>query len=332
MISLKRSITDHERSQCLSAQVQDLLISTLESVRQYAVETDRDTVEGFRNHLGAIIKRVRACVDSQETDSLNQTRTDIRCQLRDYRDRATRYIEHLRLELKNTGTALNELLSSCQADTGSEQMLKEQVKQIRGLESARDLEDVRISARRIATAVAQCAEQIKREKDSVILQLRDEIRTLHKAMEQAERAAKADEITGCYNRAEMERLIRREMVGKRSFTVVHVWLRNFEQLRGFTPVGIMDQLAISFSKRAVSIAKGTALGRWESDVFCLIAENGAAKELSSDVMRRCSGTYACNQGDGSVTLNLQLTATLFAPPPGSDVEAVFKKIQNLKAV
>src|SRR5205823_10114422 len=109
----------------------------------------------------------------------------------------------------------------------------------------------------------QCAEQFKREKESVIVQLRDEIRTLQKSVEQAQRAARVDDLAGCYNREEAERLIRREIVSGRPTTVLHIWLRNFDLLRDLYRVGVLDQLVVSFSKRVCRLAKEAVLGRWQ---------------------------------------------------------------------
>jgi len=331
VISLKRSISDFELLQSLSAVAQDLLISTVESVRQYTVETDPAIAEQFRNHLTGTIKRLRGCLDAQEIDGLSRLRTEIRGELRDYHDRAARYVDHLRTELNNAGRALNELLATCQGDTGAERKLSDTIVQVRGLESAHSLDDVRINARRIAISIAQCAEQIKRERDSVVVQLRDEIRTLQKTVEQAQRAARVDDLTGCYNREEVERLIRREIVSGRPITVLHVWLRNFELLRDLHSVGIVDQLVVSFSKRVGRLAKEAVLGRWQSDVFCLVTDSALARDLGSDVLSKCAGKYVCMDKGVDRTVKIQLTVTHVAPQPDADIDAFVQKIESVNA-
>jgi GGDEF domain-containing protein len=331
VISLKRSISDYEVLQTLSAVARDLLISTVESVRQYAVETDPATVEQFRNHLTGTIKRLRGCLEAQDGDGLSRLRTEIRGELRDYHDRSARYVDHLRTELNNAGRALNELLATCQSDTCAEQKLSDTIAQVRGLESARSLDDVKINARRIAISIAQCAEQIKLERDSVVVQLRDEIRTLQKTVEQAQRAARVDDLTGCYNRVEVERLIRREIVSGRPITVLHIWLRNFELLRDLHSVAIVDQLVVSFSKRVGRLAKEAVLGRWQSDMFCLVSDSTAARDLGSNVLRNCAGEYVCMDKGTDRTLKIQLTVTHLAPQPGADIDAFIQKIESVNA-
>ena len=330
VISLARSITDYEGLQQLCAQTKDLLVSALESVRQYAVETDPTALDNFRAYLTVTIKNLHTYLDARDSVGVDRTRAEIRAQMRDYRDRSARYLDHLRNELHNTSKALTDLLATCQSSSGAEQKLNEQIVQVRALESASGMEDVRQSARRIAITIAQCAEELKREKDGVILQLRDEIRTLQTAVENAQRAARLDDVTGCFNREELERLIKRQIVAGHPFTVMHLWLRNFDVLRNMHSVGIMDQLAIAFSKRVTNIAKEPiVLGRWRTDVFCLVCAAGVGKSLGPALLRQCAGPYVCLDNGTSRQPKLQLTVTHLDPKGDDDVDSFVRRIESL---
>ena len=327
MISLKRSITDFERLQDLSTETQDLLLFALESVKQYAVETDPVTTSEFRERFARVIKKIRG---SDPIDGA-VLKTEIRGELRDYHERGARYIDHLRTELTSTSKALSELLTTCQSDSGAEKKLNEQVVRVRSLETARSMEDVRQTARGIATAIAQCAEQMKLERDGLVVQLRDEIRTLQKAVEDAQRAARVDDVTGCYNRQEVERLIRREMVAGRLTTVVHIWLRNFELLHDLYSVRIIDQLAISFAKRLAGIAKESAIGRWCGDIFCVVTPRQGSRDLGAEILRRCSGAYVVVHEGSDRSVKLQLVVTHLDPQPDEDVDGFLQKVELFNA-
>jgi len=307
--------------------MQDLLLFTLESVKQYAIETDPVTTAEFRDHMSRVIKKLRA----GGTDTQEATRTEIRGELRDYHDRAARYIDHLRSELTSTGKALNELLATCQSDGGAQQKLDEQVKRVRSFESAHSIDDVRRNARVIAQAIAQCAEQFKLEKESVVVQLRDEIRTLQKAVEDAQRAARVDDVTGCFNRQEMERSIKREIVAQRPVTIIHIWMKNFEALRDVYSIRIIDQLSVFFSKRVIALAKEALVGRWTNDVFCVLISRNAARDLGSEILRRCSGAYVCMHEGSERTVKVQLAVTYLDPQPDEDLDAFVQKIEFLNA-
>jgi hypothetical protein len=190
VVSLKHSLNDYERAQRLARTLTDTLMETLDSVRQYVVETDPILVEQFVLYFADVIRSTRECIKEPDEKSFREISTSVRGGLRDYRDRAGRYIDQLRASLASTTAALHEMLVAFQSDDSDiQRQMKDEITRLQSIEEITSIDAMRLAVQRSAAAFAACAVQLKREKDIVIAQLRDEIRTLHNTIDEARRAA-----------------------------------------------------------------------------------------------------------------------------------------------
>src|SRR5258708_7109145 len=210
----------------------------------------------------------------------------VRGELRDYRDRAARYIDRMREELTGANEALNEILLSIEGGGAhSEGCLKEEIGRLRSIADSSDLAEIRSRVEQSAASLQKHAEQLRREKDAVIAQLKDEIRVLHKAAEQSKRAAATDPTTGLCRRDEYETLIRRSIVADQEFSVIHVWLQNLHALSSSYSPAIMDQALTAISRRLQNVVPPeSVLSRWRSDVICVTEPNALAKRVAGEIL------------------------------------------------
>ncbi len=297
------------------------------------VETDRDSVAQFREHVARLIGKIKSAdgypLAPLDTDLV----ATVRGELRDYRDRAARYIDRMREELAAANNALNEILLSIEdGDAHSEDHLKEEIGRLRSIANSSNLAEVRSRVEQSAASLEKHAEQLRREKNAVIAQLKDEIRALHKAAEESKRAAAIDPRTGLCRRDEYEKLIRRSIVADEQFTVIHVWLQNLHPLGASYSQAIMDQALLAISKRLQNVVPPeSVISRWRSDVICVTAPNVLAKRVAGEMLNSVGGKYICMEDGVAHTLHLHVVVTCAAVTVRQDADAFILKLDSLTA-
>lgn len=320
-------MNEYDRAQTLASALRAAFVAALNAARQYAIRTDPASVEEFRSQLAAIVRQVEQSMNDLDESRLDSHSTAIHDALRIYHDRAQRYIEDLHSSLTATSDVLRVMVEALQSgDSDAEKDLKSEIVRLRSVDKLTNLEEVRAYVRKSVESLASCADQLRREKDVVIAQLRDEIRTLQNSMEESARAAAMDPATGTYQRKDFERLIQREIVRGQAVTVIRLWLKNIQTLAACNPI---DQILAAFCKRAHEVVSAEAMGRWQENVFCVLLPSAAAKAAAAALAQKCAGIYAYMDGDAPRTLHLQLAVASLTCPAGGDVEAFVKKIDAL---
>jgi GGDEF domain-containing protein len=217
-------------------------------------------------------------------------------------------------------------------DGGSEHRLQDEISRLQSAMHFNSLMEIRAGVRRSLESLSGCVEQLRREKDSVIAQLKDEIRTLHRAAEQTRHVAEVDPTTGVHKREEFVKLVRREIVASRAIGVVHILVRNLHEMSGSHSSSVVDQLLVAFCKRLRNVAPLDAtLSRWTSDAFCIVLQAAHAQKVAAEVLGSCAGRYSCMEGGVSRTLYIQVQTTCAYPQSHEDPDDFLRKLENLHA-
>lgn len=332
MISIKRSLHDYERAQFLVSGLTETVRALLENMRHYAVEPDATLTEQFRAWVDRLTQQFEACVAEPDEQSFQQIRTSVRAGLRDYHDRVERYIGELRERLAATMAAMNEMLASlASGDSDGESRLKEEIAKLTSLQQSNNLDEMRAGLHSSIVSLSTCIREMRHEKDLVIGQLRDEIRTLQHSLEEARRAATTDAITGVYNKQAFQEGLLRELSAGCNTTVLAITLRNLRSLTGWYPSEIIDQLLAAVTKRVRNIIpEETLLGRWEENVFCALLPSTAAEDVVKQLTRQTGGNYVCFDGAEARTLSLQVEVTAHSSRDGADAAAMVDILDRLR--
>lgn len=304
----------------------------LDSVSQYVVETDAASVTQFRKHLARLIGVLRAAEET--AGALDpQLAPSFRAEMRDYHNRTKRFLDALRAELAQTAEALNSVLQAVEdGGAGTEDRLKQELENLRSVRESNDLSDLKRRLGQSISAITRYLEQLRREKDAVIAQLKDEIRSLHTCAEQARRAAVVDPSTGFYRRDEFENVVRREVVGGREIGIVHIWLRNLHTLVAMHPPGVVDQALIELSRRLkLLVPAESVLARWRSDVICAIVPVPFVKRVSQEAANSIVGRYVCTDAGVAQDLYIQAVVTSTVSTARDDSDAFLQKVDRLAA-
>lgn len=269
MISLKRSLDEYDVLNTVLSTSVGAIVGMLEAIRQYSIETDPAAIQQLRSDLACITERVRTVMTAPQDVVISAVPADVRGALRDYRDQALVYLDRLRSDLEGTADALHQLLSTMQGDgSDSEHALEKEIASLRDAASLPHLDSIREAIRRSAGILSGCVERLRQEKNSVIVQLQGEIQTLQQSLDRVQRAATVDASTGVYKKEEFVRLLRREVVSQAEVGVLHIRLRNLQQLKASNSEPVLRCLVTAFAKRLKSkVTVQAVAGRWDEDVF-----------------------------------------------------------------
>jgi len=325
--------TDGQRAESMALEATETLLAALASLRQYVVETDPSVVEQFRLWADTLIAMVQECRDDPNVRSYDEVRTSLRGGLRDYRDRAERYINELRDRLATTTVAIKGVVGTLQAgDSPGEAQIKEQLVRLGSIKESRSLEQMRAGVTQAAMSLAGSMAQLKQEKDAVIAQLSSEIQALQSSLDKARRAAKMEVITELCGRQEFEELVKEEILSGNSISAIRLTLQNFPILTTWYQQNVMDQLLSAFCKRARGVLPEDAvLGRWRENLFYVLLHSTDTRTILAGLVQKCRGNYVCMDGVYARTLYLQLAARTLNFPQGLGVPAIIQKLNNSRA-
>lgn len=320
MISIKRSLEDHERAQSLALGLTETLRATLGSLRQYVVDTDPSLVDQFRTWAGSLLESLEACLKTPADESFGELRSSIRAGLRDYRDRAGRYVTELRERLAATTAAMHQMLSSLESnDSDGEAKLKGEIGRLTTLETASNLDEVRTGLQKSVASLSACVTQLRQEKNVIIAQLTDEIRTLQQSLDDARQGASKDAVTGAYKRKEFERLLTRSVTTERTKSVIRLTLQNLPALAASCKQDVVNQLLGAVCARVRTIVPEDAVvGQWRDNVFCILLRTADTRTVMTELIRQCNGKYVCMEGMAPRTVSLEVGVTSFTCSPGAD--------------
>jgi diguanylate cyclase (GGDEF)-like protein len=300
LISLRKSISEYDQLHALleaGAREQKAVLGTLQ---QNVLDIDTVATAELQRFLRASMEQLQTM---KQAEVLESVRVGFAREWPLYSERSTVRFREIREELSETVRVLQDMVAELSSGTLSspEDQMKQELNSLRQLSQLDDLEGIREGVRRCVRSLAECLEEIKKARGSMIAHLQDEIRSLQKNIVRAEHSAATDYVTGLANRREIERMIGNAALGEQSFCVLYVWLSNYKALERELPRRAADQLITLFTTdlRQQSSA-GQQLGRWSDDEFCAVLnlERTAALQISRELAAQIGKGYQV-KGHGS---------------------------------
>jgi GGDEF domain-containing protein len=295
-------------------------------VAHYAIDLDDEITAPHRQYLVALAGEVA----SARPEALAESRATLRGLLRDYRDKAAKYLGALREELAGSVRALQEILDSlAQSDSDHEAQLRTELARLREISASLEEGAVRAAILAAADSIEQSLEQIRQQHQLTVSQFLVEIRMLHKRIDLLEAAASLDDLTKLFKRDEIERQIRSVPDGKLCLLLVRA--TGFRQAEQQFDREVAAELAAAFSKRLRNcLPSGTAIGRWSEEEFIamLSMEEPEAMASAKRVAERLDGDYACLQSGKTVHPSLHVGVAVVDGQPGDPPERTLKRINE----
>ncbi len=336
LISIRKSVSDLDRLDALekrevfSTALRECYSLAIHSAANYAVEVDPAIAVELRSHLKLIEEQSRA---ASSGDQLRALQSSFRGELREYRDKSAEQLLRMRKELQDA-TAAMQVFADTVASAGEDHG-QEVTTQLRALEStakSNSIEEIRGGIGAVVTGIESSVLEMQRSNQMVIAQLQDEIRVLHRQIEQERKALYTDRASGAWNRQKIDTHLENLLRQNRPFCLLLVWVRNLKRLEGQHSRTVVEGgLKALIARFAALVGDEGAIGRWTADQFVAVLDMPAARgiTLSAEAAGKLSGSYAVQENGLSHTISIQATAGIVERPAGADIPTFHQKLEQL---
>ena len=280
-----------------------------------------DACPGLGSHLKDRLAHLRAgLVVTMGAKALCTTEASVKAELskwgrqsaKHYQGKA-REVKELLLVMARTAESLGSRDQRC---AGQIEDVTTRLKEIVSLE---DLTQIRASIERSAVELKSSIERMTEEGKAAINELKTEVSTYQARLEEAEKIAFRDGLTGLRSRLCVETLIEDRIASGARFCVVIADLNGFKAVNDRYGHVTGDELLKQFATELKSVCRSTdAIGRWGGDEFMIVFD-GSLKdaELQIERVRQwVCGNYDLRAPSGTVRLRVDASIGLAEHKPG----------------
>ena len=335
MISITRQMTELER---LAAVRGELLASYREAIRDaadYAVAVEAARLEDFRRQL----HQLAAELGSAELPELAASREQLRRVLAAYQADAQGRIDRLRREVREAAEALRTMGVHLAEASGVQ--AEEMDRQIRRLSELTRCDDVARLHSELRHAVAVLTEQLRgmrAENQRIVAQMRDEIRTLQRQVEDFRHAPEAAEETrntppqdlAPVFGGEAEAALHSAVSARTGFTLALIHLRNWGRLaRDHDPALLRKVTALVRVRLAELIGPSLVVATGRDDLLLVLcpAENRVVRKRASDFSEALAQPFLI----GRLRVSVQAACAMLESRPEETVAGLRERISELEA-
>jgi diguanylate cyclase (GGDEF)-like protein len=301
LVSLKRSLNELERLEELATASVDGLRGVFATLANHTLEIDPAAAGQLRAYLRETESALRR---EQTVERVQGARCGFEREWTAFAATSHSRYEQLCRELSVTVRALDEALTSASREVagGAETSLRQEISLLNSLLITDDVRVLHAEIQACAARLNSCLEAFRKERLLLTAQLRDEIRTLQRHLEDAEREAKSDPVSGLINRREIERQVAAALTSGEPFAVLYVWIANYKYLERDLSRAMADALIAAISNAiTASLPAGAPAGRWSDDEFyALVSDKASAMRISRDLSLRLNMPFQLNEGECSV--------------------------------
>lgn len=302
----------------------ELLESALECYRAALIAMGSTGVQACPP-VGSTLKQSLANLQQKLSAELTPTRileteAGVEKELDDWARRATDYYRQRTAELKelllamaSTADAVGERDAHYQAQF---QAFSAQLSQIADLD---DLKQIRASLLASAVELKSCVQKMAQDGKEGVAQLRAEVEKCHTRVEEAERIALVDPLTGLANRRGIESALEFRLARKRCFCLMMLDLNEFKKLNDVYGHLAGDQVLKQFAAELKAVFRARdSVGRWAGDEFVVVLDGvqGEANEFADRVKKWVFGDYTVESfgAQRKVRVEAALGVTQWQPP------------------
>lgn len=259
---------------------------------------------------------------------LHESRSYVRCVLREYRDESARYVANLRQDMAATARTLREVTRAvAEWDSYGSVPVLAAVQQVKALIAASD--EIGSVALKEAAADLECGLAGMRSHHQLIVsQLHTEIQLLQRRMEELT-AAEHDNLSKVMPREEIEDRIALAAAG--DFRVLLLKPGGLMRAKEEHAPQVFHDLSVAFIRRMRNtLGTDIAAGRWCGEGFAALVFGTMTQacELAEILQLRLSGPYVCRSDAKTVIVELQTGVEVLDTAIGENREAIISRIDR----
>ncbi len=217
---------------------------------------------------------------------INDTEAQVEQQLQSWGEQTADYFQQRAGDVKEILMVLARAAESvAERDQRHVAQFSSFTKRLQALAKLEDLPQLRAAVERGAKELKTCVDKMEQDGQESVAALRTQVSTYQAKLEEAERRACRDSLTGLDNRQGVETKGQRRIAAGQPFCVVMLDLNGFKQVNDTYGHQAGDDLLKQFSAELRSASRVTdVVGRWGGDEFVVVVD-GRLAEAQSHVER-----------------------------------------------
>ena len=226
-------------------------------------------------------------------------------------------IKELLLVLARTAEAVGERDQRCA------RQLHECTTRLQTVAKLEDLTAIRTSVLKTASELKTSVDRMAQEGQAAIAQLRSEVSNYKARLEEAEKVASRDCLTGLRNRQCIEDLIDRRVRSALPFCLVLLDLDDFKKVNDTHGHLAGDELLKQFAFELRSASRSTdIIGRWGGDEFIIVLDCNLPQAIQQTARLRqwLDGNYTLETNAGTIKLHVAASVGLVERHPGESLK------------
>ena len=312
MISIKRSLdAEHTGFQPEGAPEEKGLLpaamsaycSALQEMGSCSVDACPALGEELKQSLGSVGESL---AKGATVEKVTTAEKKVKEDLHDWGKRATSHYQQKTNEVKEILIVLARTAESVGArDQRCAEQITEVTTRLKAIANLEDLTQIRASIEKSASELKTSIDRMTEEGKVVIEQLRGQVTNYQVKLEEAEKVASRDSLTGAVNRRCAESQIARRIESGAPFCVAILDIDHFKQVNDDHGHLAGDELLKQFATELKSRSRTTDLiGRWGGDEFIILLDCSLvkAKTQIGRLHEWICGSYTVNGSAGPVKL------------------------------
>jgi diguanylate cyclase (GGDEF)-like protein len=335
MISLKKYLdsANHGTETPVPAGEGELLGGSVAAYRSALLEMGNSSVlacpalgEDLKQEMGNFAEKLTLPI-SQEV--LSTAEKSVRQKLRDWGKRTAIHYQEKAGEVKEILIVMAHTAESVGArDQRCAQQIRDVTTRLRQIANLDDLTEIRSSIESSAQELKISIDRMAEEGRAAIDQLRAEVSTFQGKLEQAERIASFDPLTGLRSRLCIEGHFERRLDAKLRFCVAIIDIDGFKQVNDNLGHLAGDELLQQFATELNSACRSTDVaGRWGGDEFIILLDcrMAGARTQTERLMEWVCGNYTIQGQAGPTKIKVSASVGVAEYMPGETLKTLLAR-------
>jgi diguanylate cyclase (GGDEF)-like protein len=257
------------------------------------------------------------------SDTVRDTEHQIEAELHQWSQRAATYFRQKATELKEI-----LIIMARAAETAGERdhrystQFQELTGRFESIADLNDLTEIRNCLAKSASELRACVNNMAKDGQQSVAQLRQEVERYQARLDEAERLASLDVVTGLSNRSKVESSIEIRLAQPRTFSVMMFDLNEFKQINDTYGHLAGDEVLKQFAgELQAAFGPLDVVGRWGGDEFVVVLDGGhqvAASRLEH-VRKWVFGSYTIQMKGVPVKVSVSAAAGVAERKAGDKV-------------
>jgi diguanylate cyclase (GGDEF)-like protein len=202
------------------------------------------------------------------------------------------------------------------------------VQQLNSIAHLDDLAQVRAVVMKSAAELRTSSAKMLADGEQSVGQLRAQISTYQNRLEEAEKVASRDSLTGLHNRMSVENNLAHRLEEGKTFSLMMLDLNDFKQVNDTFGHAAGDDLLKQFAAELSALSRsGDVVGRWGGDEFVLIVDSSLenAELRAQRVKEWACGEYTLKLADRSEKIPVSASIGIAESNPKETVAELLKR-------